>query len=97
VTLEGLTYPAGKRKLRVDGTLESDSRYLLVRLLPREGMEHRLGFGVVLQDRDGKQTFRLARREDIIKDEPWLPVEGGQTYVAPQLPPGKPPRLKRPR
>jgi hypothetical protein len=74
-TLRGFSYPAGKRTIRMDGTINPEDLYFLVRLMPREGSERRAGFGVVLSGQPGRQRVRLARSEDMLKPDPWLPVE----------------------
>jgi hypothetical protein len=87
-TLKGFTYPAGKRMIRLDGSINAKDLYLLVRLLPRVEGEGRVGLGVVLFGEPGRQRFRLARRDDMLKEDPWLP-----------LPPEPPeaPKVRKPR
>lgn len=78
VRLEGLTYPAGRRALRLDGTIGGDDLHLFVRLMP-PGVEgdgrltpedDRLGFGVVISGAD-QQRVRLATRPELISETPW--------------------------
>ena len=32
------------------------------------------GLGVVIEGTRSRQAFRLARKEDLLKDRPWLPL-----------------------
>ncbi|MCA9571071.1 MAG: hypothetical protein KC656_24695, partial [Myxococcales bacterium] len=73
VTFQEVTYPAGKRQLRLDGTIGDGKLYLVVRLLPFENPEFRPGLGVVLEGTPQQQQFRLATREDLLKPAPWVP------------------------
>ncbi|MCA9572509.1 MAG: hypothetical protein KC656_31935, partial [Myxococcales bacterium] len=86
-SFQEVTYPAGKRTLRVDGTVQEGRLHLVVRLLPREDAEFRPGLGVVIEGEPQDQTFRLARPEDLLKPEPWRPFadEAERRQVARRL------------
>jgi hypothetical protein len=88
VTLKEFAYRAGKRTIRVDGTI-GEELYMLVRLMPKEDAEPgRAGFGMVLFGTTGNPKFRLARREDMTKTDPWI-------AAPPEPDPTPPPARKR--
>lgn len=72
--LKELTYPAGRRTLRIDGTISSDMLHLMVRLLPRDPDSDRIGLGVVLTGSADSQKVRLVRRADVDRPDPWMPL-----------------------
>lgn len=77
------TYPAGKRKLRVDGTIEDGNLYFFVRLLPRDDLaaldEKRKGIGLLMWGDRLEQRFKLATQEDLSIEDPWVPRIAEQT------------------
>jgi hypothetical protein len=77
------TYPAGKRKLRVDGTIEDGNLYFFVRLLPRDDLAEldakRKGIGLLMWGDRLEQRFKLATQEDLSIEDPWVPRITEQT------------------
>jgi hypothetical protein len=74
VELRKLSYPAAKRELRVDGTIERERLHLLVRLGPPPNRPDNPGIGIVLYGNTTEQRFRFATREDLTRPEPWKPI-----------------------
>lgn len=74
-TLRDLRYPAGRRQIRLDGTIGTDALWLLVRLLPRDMFDgdDRLGLAVAVEGQGQRQQVRLAARSDVFRPTPWLP------------------------
>jgi hypothetical protein len=72
--LRELTYPAGARTIRVDGSVSRGTFYAMVRLLPLRPERGRPGLGVVLSGGTGEQLgVRLVEKADVQRPEPWLP------------------------
>jgi hypothetical protein len=76
VVLKGWTYPVGKRRIRVDGTLDDGDLYFFVRLLPREDLAEedpsRRGVGMLMWGDRDQQQFKLATQEDLSAEQPWV-------------------------
>lgn len=79
VTLREWTYPIGKRAIRVDGTIDNGALWLFVRLLPRAdwtteaGIDERVGLGMLMWGTTQEQQFKLATRDDLLREQPWVP------------------------
>jgi len=83
VTLKGLTYPAGKRSLRVDGRIKPDDIYFLVRLLPREDRPEQRPMGLVVLSRKQGQFIKFATRVDMERPDPWNPYDPATSAFVP--------------
>jgi hypothetical protein len=76
--LENWSYPVGKRRVRVDGTIEQGLRWLFVRLLPPSDAPdatERPGIGLMLWGDGDRSEVRLASREDLLRPDPWVPFQ----------------------
>ncbi len=74
--LENWSYPVGKRRVRVDGTIEPGLRWLFVRLLPPSDAvdaAERTGVGLMIWGDGNRSEARLASREDLQRPDPWSP------------------------
>lgn len=72
--LRDLTYPAGERTIRLDGSVSRGTFYAMVRLLPRRPERGRPGLGVVLTGGTGEQLgVRLVEKADVQRPDPWDP------------------------
>lgn len=75
VELHRLHYPIGKRELEVNGRIGSEDIFMMVRLNPIARYRGiRPGIGMILEGPGGEQKFRIALRDDLMKDEPWIPL-----------------------
>lgn len=72
-TLRGLQYPFGRRPVHLDGTINTDALWLLVRLIPRVAEDERVGLAVAVEGDRKRQKVRLANRDDVFRPTPWLP------------------------
>ncbi len=95
-TLKELTYPAGRRQLRVDGTIGTDELYMLIRLMPPPERSDRPGIGGLLWGPPNNPRFRLARSEDMLREAPWEPLQQPE-FEMPEVAPRAPKKSRKAR